>query len=71
MAEKTYSVTAQVRIPQVPNFLIMEDGHSLPLWAVSEKALEDIGKLWIEKLIARRAEQLKEATSTSTATYSK
>lgn len=61
MAERTYPVTAQVRIPQVPNFLIMEDGHSLPLYAVSEKALRDIGALWIEKLVERQKQMGKEA----------
>lgn len=66
MAEKTYPVTAQFKIPQVPNFLIMEDGHSIPLWAVSAKALEDIGALWIKALIERRDQQDKDRRAIDT-----
>lgn len=51
------TVTAQVEIPRVPNFLRMTDGKSLPVYAASEKSLREIGALWTEALVQRAKEQ--------------
>lgn len=55
--EKTYTIMASVLIPKVPNFLLMEDGQSLPISAVSEGELRAIGAKWIENLVQRAKEQ--------------
>lgn len=50
---KTVTVTADVRIPRVPNFLLYDDDQKLPLDAVSEEDLRRIGAAWTEALVER------------------
>lgn len=50
-------VTADVECPRVPNFLRMTDGQTLPLAAVDEDGLREIGAAWTEALIERAREQ--------------
>lgn len=54
---KTINVTAQVEVPRVPNFLLMSDGQKIPISAVTEEGLEEIGKDWTLALINRAREQ--------------
>jgi hypothetical protein len=48
---KTIQVTAQVVVPRVPNFLHMADGQILPVEAITEEGLREIGREWTEELI--------------------
>lgn len=52
-----YRVTMEVETPMVPNFLRLSDGQSVPLCAVTEDGLREIGKAWTEELIRRAQEQ--------------
>lgn len=61
---KIVTVTAQVEVPRVPNFLRMTDGQMLPLYAVSDEGLEALGKEWTANLIARAREMKQEADAT-------
>lgn len=58
---KTLTVTAQVELPTVPNFLRMTDGQSLPVSAVTEDHLRKIGEAWTEALIENARAQAKRA----------
>lgn len=57
---RTFRVTAEIEIPKVPNFLRMTDGQMLPVSAVDEAHLREIGKLWTEALVERAKEQGKQ-----------
>ena len=54
---KTLRITAEIEIPRVPNFLTMTDGQTIPISAITEDSLRELGKLWIEALIERAKEQ--------------
>ena len=54
---KVIRVTAEVEIPRPPNYLHQENGHKIPLSAITESGLLEIGKLWTEALIERAKEQ--------------
>lgn len=54
---RTIKVTASVKVPMVPNFLQMEDGQTIPLRAITEDGLRELGKLWTEALVERAKEQ--------------
>lgn len=53
---RTYRVTAEIEIPKVPNFLRMTDGQTLPVSAIDETSLREIGKIWTEALVERSKE---------------
>ena len=55
------TVTAEVEIPQVPNFLKTPAGMMLPLDALSEEGLREVAKHWTEALIERQAEMREKA----------
>lgn len=50
---KTVRVKATVQIPRVPNFLMMKGEQKVPIAAVSDEELEEIGKEWTLELINR------------------
>jgi len=54
------SVTATIEIPTVPNFLRLASGQTIPVSAITEEGLREIGKEWIEALIVRAKEQSKD-----------
>ena len=54
---KVFKITAEVEIPRVPNFLRLTDGRTLPVKAIDETSLREIGKIWTEALIERAKEQ--------------
>ncbi len=48
----TLTVVAEIKTPRIPNFLHMADGHSLPIEAITDEGLREIGEAWTEALIA-------------------
>jgi hypothetical protein len=50
---KVIKVQAEIKIPSVPNFFIREDGHSIPISAVTDEDLKMIGDLWTKELIEK------------------
>lgn len=58
MKEKfiNYSVQASIRIPKVPNFLIMENGQKISIADLEVNGLRKIGELWTEALCERALE---------------
>lgn len=63
MPRRRVAVRAAVQIPRVPNFLFLQDetgGESegkLPLSALADEQLEEIGRAWTEELKIRASEQ--------------
>ena len=56
------NVRAIVKVPRVPNFLILEDeSQKLPVSAFDEDALRQLGAEWTEALVKRAREQAGEA----------
>lgn len=51
------TVHAIIEIPNPPNFFRMEGGQTIPISAISEDGLYEIGKQWTEALIKRASEQ--------------
>lgn len=49
---KTINVTADVEIPSLPNFFIAGN-LKIPIEAVEDQGLRDIGKAWTEELIKK------------------
>lgn len=54
---RVLTVSATVKVPRVPNFLLTESGQSFPLCAFEEDSLRELGAEWIENLIERSREQ--------------
>ncbi len=54
-------VTAIIKVPKVPNFLVMDNGERIPISAIKEEFLREIGEAWTEELI-RSACKMKEPT---------
>jgi hypothetical protein len=50
------SVKMSVVVPRVPNFLFTSDGK-VPLSALTEDGLRELGAAWTEALVARADEQ--------------
>jgi hypothetical protein len=50
---KTHHVTITVTIPPVPDMLAIGNGQSIPLNAVTDEGLRQIGAEWTEALIAK------------------
>lgn len=58
MSHEIITVKAIVKVPRVPNFLLLEDDtQKLPLSAFDEDALRQVGEAWTNALIARAKEQ--------------
>jgi len=57
---KIVTVSTQVEIPRIPNFLRTAAGM-LPLTAFSDEGLREIGEQWIENLLERRKEQAEDS----------
>ncbi len=55
--EKRIKVEAPIQIPRVPNFFQMADGQTIPISAIKEDGLKEVGRLWTEALIERAQEQ--------------
>lgn len=49
--KRTLSVKAEVELPMLPNFLRMTDGQSLPIEAVTDDTLRELGAAWTESLV--------------------
>ncbi len=60
MSVRTIVTKADIEVPRPPNFFIMSVGV-LPVSAVSDDDLREIGAAWTEALIERAAEQRKES----------
>lgn len=56
---KTIKVKLSVECPKVPNYLRTSDGQTVPICAVEDDGLREIGKQWTDDLIARSKEQSK------------
>jgi hypothetical protein len=56
---KKIQIMASVEIPEVPSFLMMSDGQKIPLSAVSEIGLEEIGQEWTLALINKARKEQK------------
>lgn len=54
---ETIQVVATVRVPKVPNFLLMDNDQKLPLSAFTEDGLRELGKAWTDNLLKRAKEQ--------------
>ena len=59
LKKRTLSVKAEIKIPSMPNFFIMSDGQSIPVQAVTEDALREIGAAWTEALVQHAAKRRK------------
>lgn len=51
------TVKAEVELPRVPNFLRMADGQTIPVSAITEEGLRQLGAEWITALIANAKRQ--------------
>ncbi len=56
---KTKSVTYRVQVPEPPNFLRLENGSSVPIEAITEVGLREIGTEWTESLMKKAKEKRK------------
>lgn len=54
------TVSAKIKVPRVPNFLMTESGTTMPVSAFTEEGLRALGAEWIENLVARSKEQARE-----------
>lgn len=50
---RTVQVTYRIQVPTVPNFLRAEDGTTVPIEAITEKGLGEIGREWTDALIKK------------------
>ncbi len=48
---RTVTVIAEVKIPEAPNFFLQPDGGKLPIEAVTNEGLRDIGDAYTQGLI--------------------
>ena len=54
MADFDMTVTAKIKLPRVPNYLLSPNGtDKFPIGAFSEQDLERIGRDWTDALLAR------------------
>lgn len=56
---KKLYVKLEVQVPQIPNFLRTDYG-TVPLSAITEGGLREIGAAWTEDLVKRAEEQCKQ-----------
>lgn len=56
---KTITVKADVLTPKPPNFLKMTDGQYLPIEAVTDDGLREIGFAYTEALVEKAQERRK------------
>lgn len=57
---KNITVKATVSVPTTPNFLKMGE-RWLPLCAISEESLRELGQAWVEALVEKQKKQAKDA----------
>ena len=57
---KTVTVKAEIEIPMTPNFLKCADGITIPIEAVDEEGLKQIGTQWTLDLINKAREKRKQ-----------
>lgn len=50
------NINAHVKIPRVPNFISLKNGEKVPISAIKEDYLQEIGKEWTANLITRARE---------------
>lgn len=50
---KTIKVTADVEIPKVPNFLLMDNKQQISIADVTTGGLKKIGEAWTKQLVDR------------------
>ena len=50
------SIIAEVKVPKVPNFIILTDGQKFPLSAFTKKGLSELADEWKANLLARADE---------------
>lgn len=50
---KTISVTYRVQVPEPPNFLRLENGSPVPIEAIAEEGLREVGTEWTETLMKK------------------
>jgi hypothetical protein len=51
MASTFVTVTTQLEVPQVPNFIRTQTGESMPIRDLTTEQMEAIGKAWTKALI--------------------
>lgn len=54
---RTIAVTAEIKVPEPPNFLRMTDGQTLSICHVDDDSLRRIGKAWTERLLEKKRTQ--------------
>jgi hypothetical protein len=55
---RTLSVKMSVAVPKVPNYIFTTEGR-VPLSALTDEGLRELGAVWTEQLIQRANEQRK------------
>lgn len=50
------NVTAIIKTPSVPNYLIMDNGEKIHISAVKEEYLREIGEIWTDELVRKSKE---------------
>ena len=50
---KTIQVSYQVQVPSTPNFFKLANGSSVPISAITEEGLKEIGRQWTDELIKK------------------
>ena len=57
------TIKAQVETPRVPNFLRMTDGQMIPISAITDEGLRELGAAWIGELLANARRQREQGSS--------
>lgn len=60
---QTLTVTAQVEVPRVPNFLRMTDGQTIPVSAITDAELKRLAVAWGEDLVKNAKRQRESGTA--------
>ncbi len=60
---ETVTVKASVECPRVPNFFRMTDGQMIPVSAITDEGLRQIGAAWLESLRANAQRQRETGSS--------
>jgi hypothetical protein len=54
------TVATTINCPRVPNFLQQANGQWIPLCALSEAGIRELGRAWVEACIERAVQQNKD-----------
>lgn len=60
------SVKAEIKIPMTPNFLRMADGSYIPLEAITDTGIKEIGRLWTKEMLEKAKQRRLKARSERT-----